>query len=640
MRAVEFSPPISKNIDSPTRLIALAASLCFAATAVAQYQIQQDGRMAEVNPQIGGNGLNHQAAPPPMLGNASTSGNLSGGLSFRGVTTIPSANGFRSPLGSGALATFRRDSVAISDSRLPLGGLGTRLYFDPATTVRSSGFLLPSQGGIQQAITPGYTAGQLGSAGPVGTSVDPRLDNRIDARLPSTQYSTGTSGLVPGNFSGLQGVTIDVPTQTPRNSNLNLYQRDSFGNLAGLNNPAQTVTDYNPDNFGYSDTQPLINPITPTPNVYSTNEYGRLAPRLDVAQPRPLETRTVDAYQGGLNLSPSLQLGNKPTQVHTGRWAFEGEDTSQQPYYANARDFDANYNQPITMQTGQPNAGGLNVGNLQVMNQPGMQQQTATSFDPNATTPQYAANTGVAGTALPGSDVFGDMQIAMELQRDPRAPWFADMQNQVRSDPTLTGMLDEKAQLNSQDFVTRVLSQPVRSLANNSKTQVNEALRAAEQLLDSGQYFDAVGRFEIAHAMDPTNPLPLLGKGHAQLAAGELMSAAYNVLRALELYPDLARLNLDLRELVGGGETVDIRRSQLMQRLETKEDTRLRFLLGYLEYFAGYRDRGLNNLQKAAQQDFTGSIISRLPRILTGGANTAQPSASPSSSYDLSLIHI
>lgn len=222
----------------------------------------------------------------------------------------------------------------------------------------------------------------------------------------------------------------------------------------------------------------------------------------------------------------------------------------------------------------------------------------------------------IVAPSLPGGDLYGDMQIAAELQRDPRAPWFADMQDQVRADPTLANMLDERARLNSQEFVDRVMTQPIRSLATNSRTQINEAIAQAERLIDSGQYFDAVGRFEIAHALDPENPLPLLGKGHAQLAAGEFLSAAYNVLRALELYPDIAKFDLDLRELLGGGETVDIRRSQIMQRLEGKEEPRLRFLLGYLEYFSGYRERGLRNLMKAAEGDRTGSIIARFPELL------------------------
>jgi hypothetical protein len=69
---------------------------------------------------------------------------------------------------------------------------------------------------------------------------------------------------------------------------------------------------------------------------------------------------------------------------------------------------------------------------------------------------------------------------------------------------------------------------------------------------------------------------------------------------------------------MGGGEIVDIRRADLMQRLEGRENPELRFLLGYLEYHSGDRVHGLENLKRAAENTRAGPVIGRYPTLLAG----------------------
>jgi hypothetical protein len=78
---------------------------------------------------------------------------------------------------------------------------------------------------------------------------------------------------------------------------------------------------------------------------------------------------------------------------------------------------------------------------------------------------------------------------------------------------------------------------------------------------------------------------------------------------------------------MGGGEVIDIRRADLMRRLEQREIPELRFLLGYLEYHTGDREHGLANLEQAAREDRAGSIISRYPALLRGGGTSPAPQA-------------
>ena len=159
---------------------------------------------------------------------------------------------------------------------------------------------------------------------------------------------------------------------------------------------------------------------------------------------------------------------------------------------------------------------------------------------------------------------------------------------------------------------------------------MNDELLKAESLLEIGQYYEAARRYGAAHRLDPLNPLPLIGRGNAMLAAGEYLSAAASLVQGFQRYPELSRFSFDLTTLIGGGEIVDIRRADIMRRLESRDDARLRFLLGYLEYYGGDQVGGMRNIERAAELDRGQSIISRFPAMLRKeGAAAASDGARP-----------
>jgi tetratricopeptide (TPR) repeat protein len=217
---------------------------------------------------------------------------------------------------------------------------------------------------------------------------------------------------------------------------------------------------------------------------------------------------------------------------------------------------------------------------------------------------------------LPGSDVFTDMQLALALSLNPQAEWYAAMQQATRESPRLSPEMQERAALAAEDFLTRVLNAPLQTFVGEGASGVNDELRRAEAEMDSGRYYDAVRCYERARLVDPLNPLPVIGKAHALLAAGEYVSAALNLIRGLERFAELARFRLDLTALLGGGEIVDIRRSDLMRQLGGNEDPQLRFLLGYLEIHTGNRELGMQNLDQAAREAPPGSLIRRYPDLI------------------------
>ncbi len=233
---------------------------------------------------------------------------------------------------------------------------------------------------------------------------------------------------------------------------------------------------------------------------------------------------------------------------------------------------------------------------------------------------------------LPGYEVFTDLQIAAALLNDPNPTWFKELEEAVRKQPDLAQQTDADSARDAAEFLKKMLNTPLRTLTGRGASALNDQMLKAEALMEIGRYSEAADRYDSARLLDPVNPLPLIGKGHALLAQGSYRSAAACLLQGIELadrYPGLAEVllrRLDLEALMGGGEIVDIRRADLMRQLQDRENPELRFLLGYLEYHSGNREQGLENLKRAAGNPRAGPVIGRYPNLL---GQTAQPRSGP-----------
>jgi hypothetical protein len=221
-------------------------------------------------------------------------------------------------------------------------------------------------------------------------------------------------------------------------------------------------------------------------------------------------------------------------------------------------------------------------------------------------------------SVLPGFDVFTDMRLALALEKNPGATWFDEMRKAARSQPELDPSPTERAAEDATVFLDQMLNTPLRTFRGHGASALNEMMLKAEALIAIGHYREAADRYEAARFIAPDNPLPMVGKAHALLAAGSYSQAASALLEAIERFPEIARFKFDLSTLMGGGEQVDIRRADIMRRLRQAEWPELYFLLGYLEYHSGDRERGMANLEKAAELDQMRTMISRFPALLRG----------------------
>ena len=128
---------------------------------------------------------------------------------------------------------------------------------------------------------------------------------------------------------------------------------------------------------------------------------------------------------------------------------------------------------------------------------------------------------------------------------------------------------------------------PHSSLESLSESKFNQHMRDAEEHLKAGRYYRAASCFSLASVYQSDNPLALAGRGHALFAAGEYISSALFLSRALAISPEYLRMRIDLAAVLGDGNKLAGRIADIEQWLARSGSSQLQFLLGYIYYRMG-----------------------------------------------------
>ncbi|MBA7665974.1 hypothetical protein ES703_74049 [subsurface metagenome] len=128
---------------------------------------------------------------------------------------------------------------------------------------------------------------------------------------------------------------------------------------------------------------------------------------------------------------------------------------------------------------------------------------------------------------------------------------------------------------------------PHKTFASFTSDKFNQHMRAAEVYLKQGRYYRAADAYTLASIYKPNDPLCYAGKSHALFSAGEYMSSALFLSRALEIFPEYARFKIDLVVMVGDRDKLESRIVDVKQWLQISGTPELQFLLGYVYYQMG-----------------------------------------------------
>jgi len=179
--------------------------------------------------------------------------------------------------------------------------------------------------------------------------------------------------------------------------------------------------------------------------------------------------------------------------------------------------------------------------------------------------------------------VFGEVDyIGQTSLESPQRPSL-DVSRKIASLPHPSSTLSP-AEMSTQ---ARRIMGSHKSIQSLSDDKFNRHMRAAEDYLRADRYYKAADSFALALIYGPDNPQALVGRSHALFAAGEYMSSALFLSRALAIRPDYAKSKIDLVTLLGGRSRLAERIADVEQWSARSGSPQLGLLLGYIYFQSG-----------------------------------------------------
>ena len=123
-----------------------------------------------------------------------------------------------------------------------------------------------------------------------------------------------------------------------------------------------------------------------------------------------------------------------------------------------------------------------------------------------------------------------------------------------------------------------------KSFAAHSEDKFNQHIRAAEGFMKQGRFYRAADAYSLASIYKPNDPLGYAGKSVALFGSGEYLSSSLFLARALEMFPEYAKVKIDLVGMIGDKDTVENRILEARDWMGKSDSGELEFLLSYIYY--------------------------------------------------------
>jgi tetratricopeptide (TPR) repeat protein len=596
----------------PTRLpirwllaaaVAAPAAGLFPASALAQYQINQDGSARDASNRVGSNGRNTGGAGRVLNGgvtaNQIVNGNVTGGKEFRGPTASGDARAFRGTTGGLTSDRFIRNSSGGFDYQSPANANTARPFYGESRAVQApAGYVPPvnpySSGQSAELARTSTTYGQNLNTASLGTlntneGLIPKLGTTTTIIGGSPDQANNTTGsfLVLTPLSGIRAVTPDqLGSYTIRGSQIvpNGTTADRFrttdaelvDKMRGELSNGSVPPGNQPQNVGYgpgkSPAPAAADPTAPQP----LNKP--LGAPVESPVNTPLDPQQLTNPAGGPQpLSSGIGTGQSirrqytvPTQQPITVYSdlerrFRESQGTDQPRNDQEAAQDFRNQRPLAPQA-KPGT-------------PGAPQTPGTPQAPGGPqTPGFPqAPTGPAGVpgapGLPGGVVPGPGAApAAPAATPPAAPAAAGG--------------------------PRVEAVAVTTLAAGvASPTLAQVLRQAEDEMKQGRFASAMDRYAVAEQAAPNNPLIAVGRANAELGGGSYRTAEGHLRQAFAADPVLLMGRYDLRAFLGQ-ERLDALKKDLTElAAKNVADPAPSFLLAYLNHGIG------DDAQAAARLD-------------------------------------
>jgi len=517
------------------------------------------------------NSLIKTPAPIDTSGNLVITGNVRRGRHFRGDVPYRSATSFGSSLGSSTLSSFLRDSAGSEDLQTHYNKYGNQPYYSPTETVTTmapgrSEIFMPERemagARVQQNIRTGgagvsglefqpkeqalfsqaAAAAHSGLQGP-NTQYGPLAQSRLmlESKFPTSmsQSPRNTEQPTPAQL-GIRQQSQTSAAELYKEQVQDIRDRTQFAEWPGSNSTTVPNLERQWEKNGslkFQGQETNIDNLRPkfemrTPSQYRDGDGKQTAlnhqgiSALEQSTPSMYSTSQKNRFlQNGLeDLTKSLDTTIQNRDAY--------KDVSTEPV---AKREQASLGYQQYMPDSRQIPGRERVNSSGILN----------SYQPQG------AGLGFNGEEPAPAAVWGLDRTDVGMQTGLEFTGISNYENsQKKSFP-----LDELNKLSQADIsaeANRIMGRH-KSLDSLSESKFNQHMRDAEEHLEAGSYYRAASSFSLASVYQPDNPLALAGRGHALFAAGEYVSSALFLSRALAVNPEYLQMKVDLVATLGDG---------------------------------------------------------------------------------------
>jgi hypothetical protein len=545
-----------------------------------------------IPPSTFGSGLVSSPTPIDTDGNLLITGNVRRGRHFRGDVPYRSPTSFASSLGSSALSSFLRDTAGPEDFQTYSSIYGSQPYYSPTETVTTmmpgrSGIFMPEStraGARAQQDTRSEAAGIFGLDSMAQeqtlisrstTAADSDLQGSASQYGPLAQSRLMLESRFPTSMSlSRKGTELLTPAQ------IGIRERGQTSSAELFREQVQDVVDRTQSSTtvpspGLHDGLWEKNESIKFPNQEINNES--LGPAFEMQS-------SGQNRDGGAKRNTLTNQGNSPLEQLTP----SVDSVSQKNlllqkganWSAASREFQTG--------KGQTSAAAIDRTKGAVSGLKGTSQDLEQSDVLERIRQQLEDLTKSLDAAIERRDGYKDASTDPVATQGEKPLGYQrsvpDSNSQKRNSPLYE--LNKLSQAEISTEASRIMG-PHNSFESLSQSKFNQHMRDAEEHLKAGRYYRAAGCFSMASVYQADSPLALAGRGHALLAAGEYVSSALFLSRALAVSPEYLHVNVDLAAMLGDEGKLAGRIADIEQWSPRDGSSQLQFLLGYVYYRTG-----------------------------------------------------
>jgi len=479
-------------------------------------------------------GLVNTPNPVDPTGNLLMTGNVRRGMHFRGSVPYRSTTSFNASLGSSALNSFLRDTAGSED------------FMDRSHKYRVQPFYSPTQ--TVTTMVPGRSE--------VFSPMGMRMDDRV--RQGTSFVGDGLPGL---NASSRGDASLDQDVDMG-DSDFQEVQRRYVSIPLGISERSQNIE--------------RVDKLVPGQlGIRQSRDSDRFRDQERDAR-RGMEDLAIDSGQDSESgFLDSQQRQNLPVRDKISQ--YPGEEVSYEPSELSP------VSQEVTneIQDTEPKS---NVGSVVSNDRREVLDDIRRQLD---------ALTKSVEAGLQKDDEKEELRIENGEWRIPNSQVEISEDGRIQEGIPELRIENEEWRIPNSKF--DILNSQLENLESFSQSRFSKHISAAEDHLKAGRYYRAVDSFTLAAIYQPNNPVVLAGKSHALFAAGEYMSSALFLTRALAVRPEYTQTKVDFAAMLGGADKLAERIADVEQWLARSGSAQLQFLLSYV-YFHTVR---LNQAKQA-----------------------------------------